>query len=169
MLCCFIYMYVYLANSSYFICSFYIKKIFQIVFCNDDSPTIRKFDCSCPIDLSEACGHIYNWIVVSISKYKVLNLKALPEDVAKTFQAQTWHTLRGEKIKSKEVQDLEVKSQKSIVCLKSGIQIYHCIITGKSVDSELFQFQLLRQVFTFVTFLFQFFFQILDYCIFVIQ
>ena len=68
-------------------------------------------------------------LLYQLAKYKVLNLKALPEDVAKTSQAQTWHTLRGEKIKSKEVQDLEVKSQKSIVCLKSGIQIYHCIIT----------------------------------------
>jgi hypothetical protein len=80
---------------------------FQIVFCNDDSPTIRKADCSCPIGLSEACGHITG-LLYQLAKNKVLSLKSLPEDVAKTSQVQTWHTRRGKKIKSKEVQDLEV-------------------------------------------------------------
>jgi hypothetical protein len=69
---------------------------FQIVFCNDDNPTIRKADCSCPIGLSEACGHITG-LLYQLAKNKVLSLKALPEDAAKTSQAQTWHTPRGEK------------------------------------------------------------------------
>ena len=38
----------------------------------------------------------------------MLNLRTLPEDVAKTSQPQTWHTPRGEKIRGKEVQDMEV-------------------------------------------------------------
>jgi hypothetical protein len=83
------------------------NNFFQIVFSNDDIPTIRKADCSCPIGLSEACGYITG-LLYQLVKYKVLNLKALPEDVAKTSRAQTWHTRRGEQIKSKEAQDLEV-------------------------------------------------------------
>jgi hypothetical protein len=47
-------------------------------------------------------------ILDQLAKNKVLSLKSLPEDVVKTSQAQTWHTPRGEKNKSKEVQDLEV-------------------------------------------------------------
>jgi hypothetical protein len=86
---------------------------FQIVFCNDDSPTIRKADCSCPIGLSEACGHITG-LLYQLAKNKVLSLKSLPEDVAKTSQAQTWHTRRGKKIKSKEVQDLEVAGYRKV-------------------------------------------------------
>ena len=38
----------------------------------------------------------------------MLNYKALPGDVAKTSQPQTWHMPRGDKIRGKEVQDLEV-------------------------------------------------------------
>ena len=43
-----------------------------------------------------------------IANYKTLGLKALPEDIAKTSQPQTWHIPRGTKITGKAVQDLEV-------------------------------------------------------------
>ena len=38
----------------------------------------------------------------------------MPENVAKASQAQTWHTSRGEQIKSKEVQDLEVAGYRKV-------------------------------------------------------
>ena len=38
----------------------------------------------------------------------MMKLGALPEDVAKTFQPETWHQLRGEKIAGDEVQLLTV-------------------------------------------------------------
>ena len=43
-----------------------------------------------------------------IANYKTMGLKALPEDIAKTSQPQTWHKPRGTKITGKAVQDLEV-------------------------------------------------------------
>ena len=43
-----------------------------------------------------------------LANYKILGLKALPEDIGKTSQPQTWHAPRREKIHGKAVQDLEV-------------------------------------------------------------
>jgi hypothetical protein len=68
---------------------------------------VTKAECSCPGGFSEACGHITG-LLYQIAKYKVLNLRTLPEDVAKTSQAQTWHTPRGENIRGKEVKDMGV-------------------------------------------------------------
>jgi hypothetical protein len=68
---------------------------------------VTKTECSCPVGFSEACGHITG-LLYQIAKHKVLNLRTLPEDVANTSQPQIWHTPRGEKIRCKEVQDMEV-------------------------------------------------------------
>ena len=54
-----------------------------------------------------ACGHVIG-LLYQLANYKILGLKALPEDIAKTSQPQTWHAPRGEKIHGKAVQDLEV-------------------------------------------------------------
>ena len=43
---------------------------------------MTKAECSCPGGLSEACGHITG-LLYQIAKYKVLNLRTLPQDVAK--------------------------------------------------------------------------------------
>ena len=80
----------------------------QIYFDGDLTiPNIRKAECSCPIGLSEGCGHI-SGLLYQLAQYKILGLKAMPEDIAKTYQPQTWHAPRGEQIRGKEVQDLEV-------------------------------------------------------------
>ncbi|KAJ8299129.1 hypothetical protein KUTeg_023189 [Tegillarca granosa] len=47
---------------------------------------------------------------ISLQNTKILGLRALPEDIAKTSQPQTWHTPRGEKIRGKVVQEIEVSS-----------------------------------------------------------
>jgi hypothetical protein len=73
---------------------------FQIVFCNDDSPTIRKADCSCPIGLSEACGHITG-LLYQLAKNKVLSLKSLPEDVAKRLRYRHGTPAEEKKLKVK--------------------------------------------------------------------
>ena len=84
----------------------------SVSFANDQTtPLIEKAICTCPIGTSAACGHITG-LLYQTAKYKILGLKALPEDVAKTSQPQTWHTPRGEKIRGKSVQDLEVSSYK---------------------------------------------------------
>ena len=72
---------------------------------------MTKVECSCLVGFSEACDHITG-LLYQIAKYKVLNLRILPEDVAKTSQPQTWHTHRGEKIRGKEVQDMEVSENR---------------------------------------------------------
>ncbi|KAL4226822.1 hypothetical protein ACF0H5_014800 [Mactra antiquata] len=41
-------------------------------------------------------------------KYKMLHSKALPADVAKTSQSQTWHEPRGEKIQGNAVLDANI-------------------------------------------------------------
>jgi hypothetical protein len=54
---------------------------------NDSQPNVTKAECSCPVGFSEACGHITG-LLYQIAKYKVLNIRTLPEDVAK------YHNLR---------------------------------------------------------------------------
>jgi hypothetical protein len=68
---------------------------------------VTKAECSCPVGFSEACGHITG-LLYQIAKYKALNLRTLPEDVAKTSQPQTWHTTREEKIRGKEGKEMGV-------------------------------------------------------------
>ena len=48
-------------------------------------------------------------LLYQLAKYKILGQKALPKDIAKTSQAQTWHAPRGEKLIGKAVQDIEVR------------------------------------------------------------
>ena len=47
-------------------------------------------------------------ILYQKAKFKMLHVKALPEDIAKTSQPQTWHEPRDKKIHGKAVQDLTV-------------------------------------------------------------
>ena len=70
--------------------------------------------CTCPIGLSGACGHVIG-ALYQLAEYKKLGLKAIPEDVAKTSQPQTWHTPRGPKIQGKAVQDIQVSGYKKVV------------------------------------------------------
>lgn len=71
--------------------------------------SIKSANCTCPIGTSASCGHITG-LLYQLAKYKILGLRALPEDIAKTSQPQTWHTPRGEKIRGKVVQEIEVSS-----------------------------------------------------------
>lgn len=61
--------------------------------------------------MSEGCGHV-TAALYQLAKYKLDNLKAIPEDIAKTSQPQTWHIPRGEKIRGKAVQTVEVRGYK---------------------------------------------------------
>ena len=54
-----------------------------------------------------ACGHVIG-LLYQLANNKILGLKALSEDKAKTSQPQTWHSPRGRKNHGKAVQDLEV-------------------------------------------------------------
>lgn len=72
-----------------------------------ENPAIASAHCTCPVGLTMSCGHIIG-LLYQLASYKSLGLKALPEDIAKTSQPQTWHEPRGEKIHGKAVQDLEV-------------------------------------------------------------
>ena len=82
---------------------------FQVLFKARRSaiPDIQA-SCSCPIWISGACGHITG-LLYQLAKYKILGAKALPEDIAKTSQPQTWHVPRGLKLVELEVQDIEVR------------------------------------------------------------
>ena len=84
------------------------NSLFQVCFTTKDTDIgIRQSSCDCPIGLSGKCGHVAG-LMYQIANYKTLGLKALPEDIAKTSQPQTWHIPRGTKITGKAVQDLEV-------------------------------------------------------------
>ena len=80
---------------------------FQVQFASVDDPEIVLAWCNCPIGLTGACGHIVG-LLYQLAKYKMLNAKALPEDIAKTSQPQTWHEPRGQRIHGKAVEDLSV-------------------------------------------------------------
>ncbi|KAJ8307894.1 hypothetical protein KUTeg_014541 [Tegillarca granosa] len=82
----------------------------SVVFEKEKTPvSIKSANCTCPIGTSASCGHITG-LLYQLAKYKILGLRALPEDIAKTSQPQTWHTPRGEKIRGKVVQEIEVSS-----------------------------------------------------------
>jgi hypothetical protein len=68
---------------------------------------VSDANCSCAIGQSGACGHI-TALLYQLVQFKMLGLKAVPEDVAKTSQPQTWHQPRGQKIEGAEVQTLKV-------------------------------------------------------------
>lgn len=83
--------------------------VFQVIFKDRlSSVPVITANCSCVIGLSGACGHIVG-LLYQLAKYKILGQKALPEDIAKTSQPQTWHAPRGEKLIGKAVQDIEVR------------------------------------------------------------
>ena len=48
-------------------------------------------------------------LLYTLAKYKILGEKALPEDVAKTSQPQTWHAPRGDKLRGIPFKDIEVR------------------------------------------------------------
>jgi hypothetical protein len=65
--------------------------------------------CECPVGRSEGCGHICG-LLYTFAGHQAAGLDALPMDVAKTSQPQTWHVPRGNTIPGKPVHQLEVKS-----------------------------------------------------------
>ena len=72
--------------------------VFQVIFKDRlSSVPVIIANCSCVIGLSGARGHIVG-LLYQLAKYKILGQKALPEDIAKTSQPQTWHAPRGEKL-----------------------------------------------------------------------
>ena len=73
----------------------------------DHQPLVTKSHCTCKIGLSGACGHITG-VLYQFAKYKLQGLKAIPVDIAKTSQPQTWHVPRGTNIPGKAVQELIV-------------------------------------------------------------
>ena len=73
----------------------------------DRQPIVTKSHCTCKIGLSGACGHTAG-VLYQFAKYKLQGLKAIPVDIAKTSQPQTWHVPRGTNIHGKAVQDLIV-------------------------------------------------------------
>ena len=82
--------------------------IFQVcVTTKDHQPLVTKSHCTCKIGLSGACGHITG-VLYQFAKYKLQGLKAIPVDIAKTSQPQTWHVPRGTNIPGKAVQELIV-------------------------------------------------------------
>ena len=60
-------------------------------------------------------------LLYQLAKYKALGLKALPEDIAKTSQPQTWHVPRGEQIRGMAVQDIEVHGYSKITPLSERV------------------------------------------------
>ena len=73
----------------------------------DCQPIVTKSHCSCKIGLLGACGHTAG-VLYQFAKYKLQGLKAIPVDIAKTSQPQTWHVPRGTNIHGDAVQDLIV-------------------------------------------------------------
>jgi hypothetical protein len=84
----------------------------QVSFKQQQEAEVSLAYCSCPIGLSGLCGHVVG-ALYQLANYKGLGYKALPEDVAKTSQPQTFHLPRGVKITGKAVQDLEVRGYSS--------------------------------------------------------
>ena len=87
---------------------------FQVcIECVNSQPNVTRSNCSCKIGLSGACGHITG-VLYQFAKYKLQGLKAIPEDIAKTSQPQTWHIPRGTCIPGKAVQDLVVSGHSKV-------------------------------------------------------
>ena len=60
-------------------------------------------------------------LLYTLAKYKILGVKALPEDIAKTSQPQTWHAPRGEKLRGIAVQDVEVRGYSRSTPVSDGV------------------------------------------------
>ena len=88
--------------------------ILQVSLITKDGQTsITDSHCTCKIGLSDACGHTTG-VLYQFAKYKLLGLKAIPVDIAKTSQPQTLHVPRGLSIHGKTVQDLIVSGHSKI-------------------------------------------------------
>ena len=82
--------------------------MFQAQFAEKNKEVVvSSVKCGCAIGLNASCGHITG-LLYQLAKFKLLDLKALPEDVAKASLPQTWHIPRGNKISGAPVHDLEV-------------------------------------------------------------
>jgi len=57
--------------------------------------------------LGGSCDHVAG-LLYQVAKFKMMKLRAVPEDVAETSQPRTWHQPRGEKTAGEEVQLLTV-------------------------------------------------------------
>lgn len=71
--------------------------------------SIMNASCDCPIGLGEGCGHIAG-LLYTLANFQMLNLNAIPTDIACTSQPMTWHAPRGPKIAGKEIQNVTVRS-----------------------------------------------------------
>ena len=69
-------------------------------------------------------------LLYTLAKYKILGVKALPEDVAKTSQPKTWHAPRGDKLRGIPVQDIEVRGFSRATPVPEGV--------SRSVKSTLY-------------------------------
>lgn len=74
--------------------------------------SIKNASCTCPIGSGQRCGHVCG-LLYQIAKYKMLGLRVIPEDIAKTSLPQTWHKPRGQQIQPAEVQSLVVHGYNS--------------------------------------------------------
>ena len=68
---------------------------------------MTEAECTCTIGKKGACGHVAA-LLYTLADLKMRKKVTLPDDVACTSKAQSWHKPRGEKIKGQEVQSLEV-------------------------------------------------------------
>ena len=72
---------------------------------------IENASCNCPVGASEGCGHVIG-LLYQLAKFKMLDVRCVPEDVAKTSLPCTWSIPRGEQIAGKAVQSVQVMSYK---------------------------------------------------------
>ena len=94
--------------------TYFYSFVFQVSLTTKDrQPIVTRSHCTCKIGLSGACGHITG-VLYQFAKYKLQGLKAIPVDIAKTSQPQTWHVPRGATIPGKVVQDLIVSGHSKI-------------------------------------------------------
>ena len=68
---------------------------------------MTEAECICTVGKKGACGHVAA-LLYTLADLKMRKKVTLPDDVACTSKAQSWHKPRGEKIKGQEVQSLEV-------------------------------------------------------------
>lgn len=74
-----------------------------------EQPKVVAGRCTCTIGQGGSCGHLIG-LLYTIAHYKMLQLKAVPQDIAKTSLPQTWHVPRGQKITSSRIDNLDIAS-----------------------------------------------------------
>ncbi|KAK2156670.1 hypothetical protein LSH36_207g00044 [Paralvinella palmiformis] len=56
-------------------------------------PSVISASCSCAKGVGGSCGHVAG-LLYQVAKIKMMKLRAIPEDVAKTSQPKTWQIQR---------------------------------------------------------------------------